>query len=203
MLGVLGDRRHHRHGLDRVCRPIAVSWESIRASVPSRIALATSVTSARVGRGEKTIDSSICVAVITGRASAAREGDDPLLHERDLLDLQLDPEVPAGHHHAVGRVGDRLRALHRAALLDLGDQRVSVCSRTSLTSSGLRTKESATMSTPDAVARSAEAPRSSSGIVGSDGELARDVDALPREDRPADLHARCRSHRLLAARPER
>ena len=47
--------------------PIAVSCDSITASVPSRIALATSVTSARVGRGEPTIESSICVAVITGR----------------------------------------------------------------------------------------------------------------------------------------
>ena len=40
--------------------------ESITASVPSRIALATSVASARVGRGEAIIDSSIWVAVTTG-----------------------------------------------------------------------------------------------------------------------------------------
>ena len=38
--------------------------------MPSRIAFATSATSARVGREEATIESSICVAVITGRASA-------------------------------------------------------------------------------------------------------------------------------------
>jgi hypothetical protein len=49
------------------CRPAAVSAESITASVPSRMALATSLASARVGRGCCTIDSSICVAVITGR----------------------------------------------------------------------------------------------------------------------------------------
>ena len=36
------------------------------ASVPSITALATSFTSARVGSGERVIDSSICVAVITG-----------------------------------------------------------------------------------------------------------------------------------------
>ena len=36
------------------------------ASVPSRIALATSDASARVGRGAWIMDSSICVAVITG-----------------------------------------------------------------------------------------------------------------------------------------
>mgnify|MGYP003587085492 CR=1 FL=1 len=46
--------------------PTAVSAESITASVPSRIAFATSDASARVGRGLWTIDSSICVAVITG-----------------------------------------------------------------------------------------------------------------------------------------
>ena len=40
------------------------------ASVPSRMALATSVTSARVGRGCSTIERSICVAVITGLAIA-------------------------------------------------------------------------------------------------------------------------------------
>src|ERR671939_631597 len=42
-------------------RPTAVSCESITASVPSKIALATSATSARVGRVDWTIDSSICV----------------------------------------------------------------------------------------------------------------------------------------------
>ena len=36
------------------------------ASVPSRIAFATSDVSARVGPGYEVIDSSICVAVITG-----------------------------------------------------------------------------------------------------------------------------------------
>ena len=47
-LGGLGDRGHHLHGEHRVAAT-AVSWESITASVPSKIAFATSVTSARVG----------------------------------------------------------------------------------------------------------------------------------------------------------
>jgi len=47
-------------------RPTAVSPESMTASEPSRIALATSLASARVGRGLRIIESSICVAVITG-----------------------------------------------------------------------------------------------------------------------------------------
>mmetsp|Transcript_522 Transcript_522/g.1894 ORF Transcript_522/g.1894 Transcript_522/m.1894 type:complete len:317 (+) Transcript_522:44-994(+) len=49
--------------------PPAVSPESITQSVPSRTAFATSVASARVGRGLDTIDSSICVAVMTGLAA--------------------------------------------------------------------------------------------------------------------------------------
>ena len=43
--------------------PMAVSPDSITASVPPMTALATSVTSARVGRGLVVIDSSISVAV--------------------------------------------------------------------------------------------------------------------------------------------
>ncbi len=46
--------------------PIADSAESMRQSVPSRMALATSVLSARVGRRLATMDSSIWVAVMTG-----------------------------------------------------------------------------------------------------------------------------------------
>ena len=45
--------------------PAAVSAESITASVPSSTALATSLTSARVGTGLVIIDSIICVAVMT------------------------------------------------------------------------------------------------------------------------------------------
>ena len=53
-------------------RPRAVSPESITAEVPSKIAFATSVASARVGRWLRSIESSICVAVIDGLARATR-----------------------------------------------------------------------------------------------------------------------------------
>src|ERR1700751_2032746 len=46
--------------------PTADSPESMTASVPSKIAFATSAASARVGLWKVVIDSSICVAVITG-----------------------------------------------------------------------------------------------------------------------------------------
>ena len=46
--------------------PAADSADSITASAPSKIAVATSDTSARVGTGLVIIDSSICVATTTG-----------------------------------------------------------------------------------------------------------------------------------------
>mmetsp|Transcript_119340 Transcript_119340/g.349237 ORF Transcript_119340/g.349237 Transcript_119340/m.349237 type:complete len:219 (+) Transcript_119340:730-1386(+) len=46
--------------------PAAVSPESMTQSLPSSTAFATSLASARVGRGALHMDSSICVAVITG-----------------------------------------------------------------------------------------------------------------------------------------
>ena len=46
--------------------PAAVSPESMIASVPSMMAFATSLASARVGRGLRIMESSICVAVMTG-----------------------------------------------------------------------------------------------------------------------------------------
>jgi hypothetical protein len=46
--------------------PTLVSPDSIKASVPSSTALATSLASARVGRLPVIIDSNICVATITG-----------------------------------------------------------------------------------------------------------------------------------------
>ena len=101
--------------------PAAVSAESITASVPSRIALATSLASARVGRGCSIIDSSICVAVITGRPMRLRERDDLLLRDRHFLERQLDAEVAARDHHRVGRAQDLLDVLERRVLLDLGD----------------------------------------------------------------------------------
>ena len=94
------------------------------ASVPSRIALATSATSARVGRDEVIIESSICVAVIDGRAIAPASASRRFWIDRHLLDRQLDAEVAARDHDAVGR---RLRIsstrVDALRLLDLRDQR--------------------------------------------------------------------------------
>jgi hypothetical protein len=57
------------HGPDRGHRVVTdgLSPESMSALVPSKTALATSLTSAGVGDGARTMDSSIWVAVMTGR----------------------------------------------------------------------------------------------------------------------------------------
>ena len=70
-------------------------------------------TSARVGRRECCMLSSICVAMITGFCRGIAHGHDPLLHDRHLGHVDLDAQVAAGHHHAVGR-GDDLGQAGRA-----------------------------------------------------------------------------------------
>ena len=103
--------------------PTLVSPDSISASAPSRTALATSEASARVGREVSIIDSSIWVATITGLACASRQRDRPGLHERHVLERQLDAEVAAGDHDAVERVDDLGQVLDGLRLLDLGEHR--------------------------------------------------------------------------------
>ena len=93
---------------------MADSPDSITASVPSRMALATSVASARVGMRLVTIDSSICVAVMTGLPGEVRPRDQGLLGDGDALDGHLDAEVAARHHHAVGRREDLVVVVQRA-----------------------------------------------------------------------------------------
>ena len=71
-------------------------------SAPSRTAFATSVASARVGRGARIIDSSICVATIDGPSRRAGRAQQVLLEQRDLLHRQLHAQVAARDHHRVG-----------------------------------------------------------------------------------------------------
>ena len=101
--------------------PRAVSPESITASVPSKMALATSVASARVGRDDEIIDSSICVAVMTGLLARLHFADDLLLHDRHALHRNLDAEIAARHHDAVGCSDDVVEIVERLVLFDLGD----------------------------------------------------------------------------------
>src|SRR5213078_615261 len=100
--------------------PLAVSAESITASVPSSTAFATSDTSARVGTGLEIIDSIIWVAVMVS-----------LLCSRPSRIIffcsagtDLHGEIAARHHDAVGAAHDvDERAFgHRLGALDLGDE---------------------------------------------------------------------------------
>src|SRR3989339_631397 len=78
--------------------PLAVSPESMTASVPSYTALATSDASARVGVGCSVIDSSICVAVITILFCLA-----------------------AHDHDAIGRVNNVVALFNGFGFFNLGD----------------------------------------------------------------------------------
>jgi hypothetical protein len=71
--------------------------------VPSKIAFATSATSARL-------------------QLPPRDVQDLLLHERNLLDGKLDAEIAPRHHHAIGVLDDLLRVPRGQRLLDLRDQ---------------------------------------------------------------------------------
>ena len=128
--------------------PMAVSSLSMTASVPSRIALATSVASARVGSGLSTIERSIWVAVMTGFAARFASAISSLLHDRHALDRDLDAEVAARDHDAVGGGDDLVDARHRLGLLDLRDHRHARGAHRRARSAARRTKESATRSTP-------------------------------------------------------
>ena len=100
--------------------PAADSADSMTASAPSKIAVATSDTSARVGTGLEIIDSSIWVATTTGLPARARGAGELLLDARHLLQRHFDAEIAARHHDRVGDVHDLVEPVHRLRLLDLG-----------------------------------------------------------------------------------
>ena len=136
--------------------------------MPSKIALATSVTSARVGDGAVTIDSSIWVAVITGTPNSTQRPMIDLLQVGHVLERAVDAEVAAGDHDRVGLVEDLVEVGERRGGLDLGDQLAPdrrprrpprACRRRA------RTNDTAMKSTPAAAACSASTRSSSVGVV--------------------------------------
>src|SRR5579884_3183035 len=151
--------------------PTAVSPESITAEVPSRMAFATSLASARVGSGECTIVSSIWVAVITG-----------FPRSRDLWMIRFwtsgtsagpisTPRSPRATITASvsARTSSRTSIASDFSIFAITCACEPACSRSarrSRTSAGERMKESATKSTPVSTAhsRSATSLRVSEGI---------------------------------------
>ena len=86
--------------------------------------MATSVTSARVGRRAVTIEASIWVAVMTGLEWRPASADQALLLDRHLGQRHFDAEVAARDHDpAVDRVDDLGGVDRGLGALDLGDQR--------------------------------------------------------------------------------
>ena len=88
--------------------------------MPSKTAFATSLASARVGRVLCAIDWSISVATMTGRRTRAPAQDLPL-DDGHALGRELDAEIAARDHDAVGGGDDALEVLDRVGRLDLGD----------------------------------------------------------------------------------
>ena len=118
-----GDAVHRRDRFaPEIVRP-PNSADSITASAPSKIAVATSETSARVGTGAadhrfqhlRRHDHRLA-----GDAAGARH---LLLHAGHFLQRHLHAEIAARHHQRVGEVDDFGEPVHRLRLLDLGHHR--------------------------------------------------------------------------------
>ena len=101
--------------------PIAVSPDSMTASVPSNTALATSLTSARVGAGASIIVSSICVAVMTGVPTLTQWRMICFCRCGTSSSGQSMPRSPRATITRVGDLGDRRQLAERRGGLDLGD----------------------------------------------------------------------------------
>ena len=100
---LLGDTVHRRHRLHRDSCPAALSADSITASAPSKTAVATSETSARVGTGAVIIDSSICVATTTGFPATRRRAGHLLLNAGHLFERHFHAKIAARHHQRIGQ----------------------------------------------------------------------------------------------------
>ena len=132
---------------------MAVSADSMTASAPSKIAVATSETSARVGRRCVTIDSSIWVATITGTLAprACRMISFCMWGTSSSgTSTPRSPRATMTASTVVRMPGRFSRTSCRSSLATMG--RLAPCSwrnlRTSPMSAAERTNEMATKSTP-------------------------------------------------------
>ena len=102
---------------------MAVSPDSMIASAPISTEPAASATSARVGRNSVRIDSSTCVATMTGTPRSRARPQHFFLHVRHLFERQLEAEVTARHHHRIGRLDNLGQPCDRFGPLQLRDDR--------------------------------------------------------------------------------
>jgi hypothetical protein len=125
-LDLAGNADHRLDGEERI--PAGrVSPDSMTASVPSKSALATSLASARVGRGFSIMDSSICVAVITGRPYRLASWMIRFCAIGTCSKGSSTPRSPRATMTASVEGEDRLDVLEGSVLLDLRDDQRSAC----------------------------------------------------------------------------
>jgi hypothetical protein len=146
-----------------------------------------------------TIESSICVAVMDGPGQAPGELEQVLLHHGHLRDGQLDAQVAAGDHHAVRHAEDLLGVVDALRLLDLGDER-----RARVLADEQDVLRGADEAQRDHVDADLDAGLEVLDVLLGHGRQlrrrARDVQALPRGDGPADLDLRVELARVGADR---
>ena len=131
--------------------PIAVSSESITASAPSKTAVATSEASARVGRGACTIDSSICVATMTG-LPAARHASTSRRCVTGTVSADVStprsPRATITASASATMAWSAKTASYFSTFATIGIRRTPMASRSRTMSSGARTNDCATKSIP-------------------------------------------------------
>ncbi len=129
------------------------------ASAPSNTAVATSETSARVGKGDRIIDSNICVATTTGLPSRRAERLMRFCRPGTFSSGTSTPRSPRATMRASETsITSSSRAIACGfSILAITSARPCVSFFTSTTSSGRCTKEIATQSTPSASAASRSA----------------------------------------------
>src|ERR1700740_1024537 len=103
--------------------PDADSADSMTASAPSKIAVATSETSARVGTGLEIIDSSIWVATTIGLPARRQAGGLFFCTPGTPARRLFTPKSAAGDQERIGRFENVAELGHRLRLLDLGHHR--------------------------------------------------------------------------------
>ena len=122
LLGVVGDARHRLDRLHRELADRALAREHHGVgAVEDRVRHVRGLGARRprvldhalehLGGGDHDL------------AGRVGRGDDPLLGDRHVLGAELDAQVAARDHHAVGRRQDRLQVVERLRLLDLRDHR--------------------------------------------------------------------------------
>ena len=122
VLGALGDRGHHLDGLARILADRRLLGEHHGVgSVEDRVGHVGHLGTGGAGGVDHRVEH--LGGRDRGAGEPARHAQQLFLDDRDVFDRQLDAEIAARDHHAVGRADDFLRGVDRLRLLDLCHQR--------------------------------------------------------------------------------